>query len=199
MSTCSRLTWLIFLSTLTCYVNKLTPYLINLLIATGSNEQTFELELRSGSKIGDVSGAQSHSVDEKCWKVGAIWAHFGTFSEEVVEKLGQFGFGFASTLKRRLLVRWVAAPYQIGIWLQSSERAPSAQQQSSQQNLLQQSFSSGGSSPWYSIITAAHGGAGSARGGKSQGRVYEMSSRQCKGMIRDRGGDVMLLAGAGEM
>ena len=35
--------------------------------------------------------------------------------------------------------------------------------------------------------------------GKSQGRVYEMSSRQCKGMIRDRGGDVMLLAGAGEM
>ena len=143
MSTCSRLTWLIFLSTLTCYVNKLTPYLINLLTAAGSNEQTFELELRRGSKIGDVSGAQSHSVDEKCWKVGAIWAHFGTFSEEVVEKLGQFGFGFASTLKRRLLVRWVAAPYQIGIWLQSSERAPSAQQQ----NLLQQSFSSGGSSP----------------------------------------------------
>ena len=35
--------------------------------------------------------------------------------------------------------------------------------------------------------------------GNSQGRVYEMSSRQCKGMIRDRGGDVMLLAGAGEM
>ena len=164
MSTCSRLTWLIFLSTLTCYVNKLTPYLINLLTAAGSNEQTFELELRSGSKIGDVSGAQSHSVDEKCWKVGAIWAHFGTFSEEVVEKLGQFGFGFASTLKRRLLVRWVAAPYQIGIWLQSSERAPSAQQQSSQQNLLQQSFSSGGSSPWYSIITAAHGRAGSGVG-----------------------------------
>ena len=104
---------------MTCYVNKLTPYLINLLTAAGSDEQTFELELRSGSKIGDVSGAQSHSVDEKCWKVGAIWAHFGTFSEEVVEKLGQFGFGFASTLKRRLLVRWVAAPYQIGIWLQS--------------------------------------------------------------------------------
>ena len=154
MSTCSRLTWLIFLSTLTCYVNKLTPYLINLLTAAGSNEQTFELELRRGSKIGD----------EKCWKVGAIWAHFGTFSEEVVEKLGQFGFGFASTLKRRLLVRWVAAPYQIGIWLQSSERAPSAQQQSSQQNLLQQSFSSGGSSSWYSIITAAHGEAGSGVG-----------------------------------
>ena len=150
-------------------------------------------------QIGDVSGAQSHSGDEKCWKVGAIWAHFGTFSAEAVEKLGQFGFGFASTLKRRLLVRWVAAPYQIGIWLQSSERAPSAQQQSSQQNLLQQSFSSGGSSPWYSIITAAHGRAGRGRGGKSQGRVYEMSSRQCKGMIRDRGGDVMLLAGAGEM
>ena len=144
---------------------------MNSLTAAGSNEQTFVLELRSGSKIGDVSGAQSHSVDEKCWKVGAIWAHFGTFSEEVVEKLGQFGFGFASTLKRRLLVRWVAAPYQIGIWLQSKA----------------QTF-------WYSIITGAE-----RRGDKSQGRVYEMSSRQCKGMIRDRGGDVMLLAGAGEM
>ena len=81
MSTCSRLTWLIFLSTLTCYVNKLTLYLINLLIAAGSNEQTFVLELRSGSKIADVSGAQSHSVDEKCWKVGgnlsAFWHIFG--------------------------------------------------------------------------------------------------------------------------
>ena len=161
--------------------------------------QTFELELRRGSKIGDVSGAQSHSVDEKCWKVGAIWAHFGTFSEEVVEKLGQFGFGFASTLKRRLLVRWVAAPYQIGIWLQSSERAPSAQQQSSQQNLLQQSFSSGGSSPGIQSSQQHPEELGVGWEGKSQGRVYEMSSRQCKGMIRDRGGDVMLLAGAGEM
>ena len=72
--------------------------------------------------------AEENDILEGCWKVWAIWC------------------GFASTLKAAP----VAAPYQIGIWLQSR------------------------------VLIFNHRSSTEERGGdKSQGRVYEMSSGGC--------------------